>query len=192
MPDAPPPLLTVGYGAREIDAFVELLQRHGVRYLLDVRSSPYSKFKPDFSQDALTYHLGRADIRYAFFGDAMGGRPADSACYRPDGAVDYDACRAAAPFRAGLERLRAAYERGAAVVLMCSEGKPQDCHRSKMIGVALETAGIPLRHIDERGELRTQTEVMAYVNGNQFDIFAGPPTAGLTSRGRYRPTDDAP
>lgn len=185
-----PPLYTIGYGAREIEEFVALLERYGIRYVLDVRSSPYSKYKPDFSREALRHHLGKHTIRYGFFGDLMGGRPDDPSCYRPDGAVDYDACRTSPPFLRGLERLRTAYRKGAPVALMCSEGKPQDCHRTKMIGVALEAEQLPVRHIDERGGLRTQTEVMALVNGNQIDIFTGPPTIGLTSRGRYRPSSD--
>ena len=39
---------------------------------------------------------------------------------------------------------------------MCSEGRPEQCHRSKLIGEALAAAGIPVCHIDEDGGLLTQ------------------------------------
>lgn len=43
--------------------------------LLDVRGSPYSKFKPEFSKEVLQLRLERARIRYLFMGDTLGGSP---------------------------------------------------------------------------------------------------------------------
>ena len=40
------PLLTIGYGSkRSLDDFIQLLQTHGVDYLVDVRTRPFSKFR---------------------------------------------------------------------------------------------------------------------------------------------------
>ena len=36
------PIFTIGYGAREIDAFIAALQQQRIEFLLDVRSRPYS------------------------------------------------------------------------------------------------------------------------------------------------------
>ena len=83
------PIFTIGYGAREIDVFIAVLQQQRIEYLLDVRSRPYSRYKPDSSRDLLDGHLRRAGIRYLFLGDALGGRPADPTCYDADGKVDY-------------------------------------------------------------------------------------------------------
>lgn len=184
-----PPIYTIGYGARPIEAFLKVLESYGVQYLLDVRSSPYSRHHPDYSQDKLKHHLARHRITYGFFGDLMGGRPEDPTCYYPTGEVDYDACRRSAPFIQGMNRLRHAYKGGYGVVLMCSEGRPEDCHRSKMIGVALDKAGLPVRHIDTAGRLRTQGEIMDIVTGGQSDMFKDSPTTGLASRGQYRPSN---
>jgi hypothetical protein len=43
---------------------------------------------------------------------------------------------------------------------MCSEGKPSNCHRSRMIGRALAELNISVQHIDEKGELKSQETVM--------------------------------
>ena len=43
------PIFTIGYGAREIDAFIAALQQQRIEFVLDVRSRPYSRYKPDFS-----------------------------------------------------------------------------------------------------------------------------------------------
>ena len=76
------PIFTIGYGAREIDAFIAALQQQHIEFLIDVRSRPYSRYKPDFSRDALEGHLRRAGIRYVFLGDSLGGRPADESRHR--------------------------------------------------------------------------------------------------------------
>jgi Domain of unknown function DUF488 len=48
---------TIGYGARSIGEFVETLEVAGTEYLVDVRSAPYSRFKPEFSRDPLAARL---------------------------------------------------------------------------------------------------------------------------------------
>lgn len=47
------PIFTIGYGDRSIDEFIDVLRQHNLDYLIDVRSAPYSRFKPEFSKDAL-------------------------------------------------------------------------------------------------------------------------------------------
>jgi uncharacterized protein (DUF488 family) len=70
---------------------------------------------------------------------------------------------------------------------MCSEGRPEQCHRSKLIGEALATAGIHVCHIDETGQLLTQQQVIDRLTRGQLDLF-GPTT--FTSRKRYGPIKD--
>ncbi len=92
-------------------------------YLIDVRSSPYSRFNPEFSQEALEKHLKQYRIRYVFMGDTLGGRPNDSTCY-VDGKVDYAQVREKPFFQQGIERIRTAWEKQLRVALMCSEASP--------------------------------------------------------------------
>ena len=65
-------IYTVGYGARSIEEFLALLEEWGIVFLLDVRSKPYSRYKPDFSKDALERHLKGKGFRYVFMGDTLG------------------------------------------------------------------------------------------------------------------------
>jgi uncharacterized protein (DUF488 family) len=176
-----PVLFSIGYGARQLDEFVALLRANAIEYLIDVRTAPYSKFKPEFSKETLQQHLERAGIRYVFMGDALGGQPNDPACHT-DGKVDYEKVRIQPLFREGVERLKKAFDQQRRAVLMCSEGRPEQCHRSKLIGEALAAAGIPLCHIDEDGALLTQTEVISRLTHGQMELF-GQPT--FTSRKRY-------
>ena len=52
-------IYTIGYGNRKIDNFIKTLQEFDIQYLIDVRSKPYSKFNPDFSQNELKLFLKR-------------------------------------------------------------------------------------------------------------------------------------
>jgi uncharacterized protein (DUF488 family) len=60
------PIFTIGYGAREIDEFIQAIKVLPIKYVIDLRSKPYSRFKPDFSKSALENHLRLHGIRYVF------------------------------------------------------------------------------------------------------------------------------
>lgn len=57
-------LYTIGYEGKELPAFIECLKNNGIEYLLDVRFSVESSFKPDFSKAILSRELERAKIKY--------------------------------------------------------------------------------------------------------------------------------
>lgn len=177
------PIYTIGYGSRSAEEMLELLHRLGIQYLVDVRSQPYSRYKPEFSREALEAALAGPGIRYLFLGEQLGGRPDDPTCY-VDGKVDYDRCREKTWYREGISRIQRAWEQQLPVALMCSEGKPEHCHRSKLLGATLEEIGVSVRHIDERGELRTQAEVIARLSDGQLSFF-GSDFQSFRSRKRY-------
>jgi uncharacterized protein (DUF488 family) len=175
-------IVTIGYGSRTIEEFVGLLKKHGVECLVDVRTAPYSRFKPEFSREALAATVEAAGIRYLFGGQELGGRPDAPECY-VDGKVDYDRVRTTVFYARGIERIQQAHHRGTKLVLMCSELRPEECHRSKLIGVTLAEMGIPILHIDEEGVLRTQDEVIARLTGRQLDLFGEPSFTSRKSNG---------
>jgi uncharacterized protein (DUF488 family) len=175
--------LTLGYGNRSVDDAVSLLEHYGIKFLIDIRSIPKSRFHPDFSQDALINHMRKRDIAYLPLGNELGGRPNDPGCYDEKGRVDYEACRRRPVFQEGIGRLQAAWEQGRRVTLLCSESRPQDCHRSKLVGVALEAAGIEVMHVDEDSVLVSQQEVMERVYAGQLPLF-GDFTLGRAARSR--------
>ncbi len=177
------PVFTIGYGAREMDAFVAVLQTHQIAYLLDVRSKPYSRFKPDFSKQNLEEHLKKVGIRYVFLGDTLGGQPDDPTCYS-NGKVDYEKLEQQLFYRQGIGRLRQAWQQQLRVTIMCSEGKPEQCHRSKLIGKTLTAEGILVMHIDENDQLVSQSDVIVRIKG-QTSLF-GEDFFQFTSRKRHQ------
>jgi uncharacterized protein (DUF488 family) len=183
------PIYTIGYGAREMDNFIAVLKSHQIDFLIDIRSKPYSRYKPDFSKQALERKLQAQGIRYVFMGDALGGQPDDPDCYDDDGKVDYDKIRGKLFYEKGIGRLRQAWQNQVSVVLMCSEGKPEMCHRSKLIGNTLVDEGINLAHIDENNQLISQEDVVLRLNKGQLSLFDD--FFQYTSRKKYREDGDA-
>lgn len=163
-------IITLGYGNRSLDELIALLRGESVQYLIDVRTSPHSRFKPEFSAAPLDASLKAVGIRYVFMGDSLGGRPPDPTCYQ-DGHVVYEIVQKQTFFAVGIERLVKAVQQDLKVCLLCSEGRPTDCHRSKLIGVALGAIGIQVVHIGASGEYLTQAEVIASLESAQGDLF---------------------
>lgn len=185
----PIPVYTIGYGSRSLDEFVLALQAHGIEFVIDVRSMPYSRFKPEFVRAALEAGLRERGIRYLYLGDSLGGQPKDRDCYEDDKIV-YARVKVKPFFRSGLARVQAAFRQQRRIALMCSEGKPELCHRSKLIAPSLIELGIPVAHIDEHDALRTQEDVLADLTDGQLSLFGD---HDFTSRKRYRaaaPTAD--
>ncbi len=164
------PIYTIGYGNRSIEEFVELLQRYDVKFLVDIRSQPHSRFKPEFSKDALEERLKQHHIRYIFMGDTLGGRPKDTTCY-VDGKVDYARVREKPFYQKGISYLHTAWEKQLQVALMCSEAKPQECHRTKLIGNTLIERDIEVMHIDEEKKIKTQQEINQILTNGQLFLF---------------------
>jgi uncharacterized protein (DUF488 family) len=190
-----PKIFSIGYGNRTFKDFVELLKHYKIDYLIDVRSQPYSKRYPDFSQKRLSELSLNYGVRYVWMGDTLGGRPNDPDCYTNDGKVDYEKCAAKEFYLAGIARLKNAVEQQLNVVIMCSEIKPQECHRSKLIGETLVKEGISVFHIDENGKLKPHEIVindlissLAPAQPTQLHLFddSSPKPTKLTSRKSYR------
>jgi len=176
-------IYTIGYGSRDMTAFIAALKAHEIGYLIDVRSAPYSKFKPEFSRNALEATLKEHGIRYLYLGEQLGGQPKDAGCYDADGKVLYERVAEKESYRAGIARLEKAFRQGLRVAVMCSEGKPELCHRSKLIGATLDEMGIPVLHVDEADQLQTQANVVFELTDGQLSLFGEPE---FTSRKRYR------
>lgn len=179
-------VFSIGYGSRSLDDCLALLRRFDIACLVDVRTSPYSRHRPEFSRQSLDASMKAAGIRYVFQGDSLGGRPDDPGCY-VDGKVDYERLTSLESFQKGLDRLERALAQGMRLALMCSEGRPEDCHRSKAIGVALAARGIEVIHLDESDSPLSQEAVLARITGGQLDLFGQP---SFTSRKRYHAEDE--
>lgn len=138
-------LYTIGHSNHSIGRFIELLKRHQIGAVADVRSAPYSRYCPQFDKEGLAAALQRDGVSYVFLGRQLGARPRDATCYE-NGRVSLPKVAESEPFKRGLERLGQAMEHYR-IALMCAEKDPLDCHRMIFICRILRERGIAMAHI---------------------------------------------
>ena len=153
-------IYSIGHGRKTIEDFIKQLRAFDIKYLLDIRSKPYSKWSPHFNQHFLEMELKKNGISYVFVGESLGGLPEDSSCYDRDGKVVYDLIKEKDFFKKGLERLITANQQKINLAIMCSESKPEECHRSKLIGQEMLRKDISIKHIISVDRSKSQQTVM--------------------------------
>ena len=149
-------LLTVGHSNREPAEFIELLHRHGVTAVADVRSQPYSRYLPRFNRETLKEWLTDSEIAYVFLGDELGARRTEAECY-VDGQAKYELIEKTPAFQKGLDRIRSGVERHV-IALMCAERDPITCHRAILVAKALRTE-MEIAHIISFEELESHRDM---------------------------------
>ena len=166
---------TLGHSNHDIEAWLTLVRQHGVEVVVDTRSSPYSKYVPQFDKELIQLSLEKEGIRYLFLGEELGGRPANPSYYDAKGRVLYSRLRDDARFQAAVARLESGMERFR-IALLCGEEDPAHCHRRLLIGRVLTEHGHSMIHIRGDGRLETDEAVAAEAGkplvGNQPALFA--------------------
>ena len=158
MPATGTTVLTIGHSTHSAAAFIDLLQRHGVAALADVRAAPYSRFTPHFNRETLAGSLDARGIEYVFLGRELGGR-SDNPAYYDDGRVSYERLGGTRSFQKGLDCV-AQGTTGHRIALMCAEREPLECHRCLLVAPALEARGVPVAHIRSDGRLEPHGDAM--------------------------------
>ena len=139
---------TIGYSNRSLPEFLHELQSRGITQLVDVRSSPWSRY-PVFNANQIASWSDREGILYRQEGMVLGGR-AEIGLDHPD-------------YIAALGRVIDTARREP-LALMCSEGDPAQCHRTWDIGATLFARyGLIVRSIKRDGTDEAVTETLTRV-----------------------------
>jgi len=168
-----PTLYSIGHGNRGSEAFLALLQDHGIKFLADVRSYPSSKRNPHFNRETLEHTVGKAGISYTWFPELGGlrrtglGSESPHVALKSTGIRNYADYMATEPFRAAGARLSSQASLGP-TCFMCAETLPQKCHRSLLADYLL-MHGIETIHIlDGHRTTAHHLSPLATVNKNQI------------------------
>ncbi len=142
-------VFTVGHSTRPADDFLSLLNAHGIRQLVDVRTIPRSRHNPQFGQDQLGPTLERAGIQYSHM-PALGGlrharRDSLNTAWRNASFRGYADYMQTQSFADALEEL-IGLARKSPTAIMCAEAVPWRCHRS-LVADALLVRGIDAEEI---------------------------------------------
>ena len=158
MNSQPKSVLTIGHSNHSAATFLSLLRNGNIDAVADVRSSPYSRFNPQFNREELEKRLKDSGIHYVFLGKELGARTDDQSCYL-NGQVQYDRLAHTATFQSGLDRVQSGALRYR-IALMCSEREPLECHRTLLVARSLVERGIPVEHIHADGGIESHEAAM--------------------------------
>jgi len=147
---------TIGYAAHTVESFIAALEKFSITAIADVRSQPYSKFKPEFNREKLKQVLINKRIEYVFLGDNIGARIKAPECYK-NGQVDYELMSKHPLFQEGIARLLKGME-NFSIALMCAERDPINCHRTILICKHLKKYQIQINHIIDANTFENHTE----------------------------------
>ena len=149
---------TIGHSRHEIQQFIEILKKHEISALVDVRTYRSSKMAPQFNEQTLKSSLSAQGISYLEMGNELGGRPSEDNMYDSDGRVFYHKLAESNFFKSGIQRLLngiAEYR----IAIMCSEGKPDGCHRHLLIGRVLTDLNVHVENILVDGTTKNYREL---------------------------------
>ena len=175
----PPIVLTIGHSARPLEEFVRLLDGHGVRCLVDVRTLPRSGHNPQFNQDALSVELKRHGISYTHI-PGLGGlrhprKDSTNLGWKNSGFRGFADYMQTPEFEKNLKQLIELAKKDR-LAIMCAEAVPWRCHRS-LISDALLVRGLRVEEISSLS--RTQPHKLnpfAHVFGTEV-TYPGLPFA---------------
>jgi uncharacterized protein (DUF488 family) len=140
---------TIGHSSRSIDEFVERLDEHAIRRLVDVRRYPGSRQHPQFNREMLAQSLADRGITYRHAPELGGrrrsGTDSVNTAWRNSGFRGYADWMASPEFRLELDRLAGEVAKEATAV-MCAEAMPWQCHRF-LLADALVARDIEVVHI---------------------------------------------
>jgi uncharacterized protein (DUF488 family) len=142
-------MFTIGHSTHPIEEFLEMLQAHGVRRLVDVRTIPRSAHNPQFNREDLSRALHGRRLHYRHM-PGLGGlrhprRDSINAAWRNSSFRGYADYMQTPEFTDNLETLIELGEQEPTAV-MCAEAVPWRCHRS-LIADALLVRGINVLEI---------------------------------------------
>ena len=151
MPAEPMTIYTISYEGRSLEQFLADLRAAGIRLLVDVRETPFSR-KPGFSKNALAACLRGVDMEYRHLRPLGCPRPIRDQ-YRKDG--DWE--RYTRGFMAHLHEQQVATAELAALVsakpaaLLCYEADFNRCHRTYVARAVAKLTGAHVCHITAAG-----------------------------------------
>ncbi|WP_033373296.1 DUF488 family protein [Glaciibacter superstes] len=152
-------IFTIGHSTHPVDEFIGMLEAHGVKRLIDVRTIPKSRHNPQFNEDALAASVRKHRITYRRM-QALGGlrhvrKDSINGAWRNASFQGYADYMQTDEFETAIDLL---VDRGthSDAAIMCAEAVPWRCHRS-MIGDALVARGVDVLDIMTRASAKPHT-----------------------------------
>ena len=149
-------LYTIGHSIFPQEEIIQKLKDNHINILVDVRSTPYSRYAPQFNKTEFQTALEAEGIAYVHEPEAFGARRDEAELYNAEGYVDFDKVRATDSFQKKSDDYIAKAKAGKNIAFMCTEKDPIDCHRAILVARGLALKGQEPQHIMPSGKVVSQ------------------------------------
>lgn len=164
-------IYTIGYGNLGFEELLELLKKHRIEAVVDVRRSPYSRNRKSYRKAELAKRLPTHGISYIFMGDRLGGLIDDDTYYDSNGHPLWDKMRTREEFRRGIAELIEHLQDHGRTTLLCAEAEPSRCHRAHLVGEELYERKIEVIHLLHNGASVSHDALPDSCEPEQTDLF---------------------
>lgn len=123
-------ICTIGHSVKPIEIFIEKLKDNSVDVLVDVRTTPFSRWMPQYNKLTLEQALLDEGIYYLYRGQNLGGKGQNTG------------------YEEAIDELKILIENDKRVCVMCSEGDYRKCHRYTTLTPSFEDRGLTVTHIE--------------------------------------------
>lgn len=170
-------IFTIGYSGFEIDEFINVLKKYKIDSLIDVRSSPISKYYDDYNKNNLENLLKYHNIIYRNYSKEFGARQTNPKYY-PEGYLDFNLFAESSRFLEGVNKINTGISMNYKFVFMCAEKDPSTCHRNIMVARQFYKMGYNIKNILADQSFKTQDIIEKqlveeyFPNRNQLTLFS--------------------
>ena len=153
------PIFTIGHSNHPSDRFIDLLEQHGIKALVDIRRIPSSRRNPQFNRPSLEATLEENEICYHWLEPLGGHRKADHDHESPNYGLKEEAFRNYADYMLTPEFQHAANKlrdnaADKSTAIMCAEASHLQCHR-RLVSDWLVANNVIVQHISPTGEIKS-------------------------------------
>ena len=96
-------IYTIGHSNITPKSFIDILNQFKIKIVVDIRSSPYSKYVTHFNRENIKKTFKKENMRYISW-RLCGGKPKHKKYYK-NGKVNYDLIRESDHYKKGIESL---------------------------------------------------------------------------------------
>ncbi|MDS0524997.1 DUF488 domain-containing protein [Clostridium sp. SHJSY1] len=152
-------IYTIGHSNYTIERLIDMLNRHKINCVVDIRGIPYSKYNIQFDLETIKYLLNKSGFIYIYMGKEFGANRMSRISYNDEGYADFEKVIKEDEFSNGIERLENGLKKGYKIALLGAMQDPIRCHRSILVGRTLRDYGFNVKHIIDDYSTKSQKDI---------------------------------
>lgn len=149
-------IFAIGHSNYPFEKLVEMLRKHNVNCVVDIRETPYSTYNVQYNKEYFEVTIRQEGFKYIYMGKEFGAKRQTRESYLNKVYADFEKVKEEATFITGIERIKKGCELGYRIVLLGAMQDQIRCHRSILIGRVLNKQGFDVKYILHEGGLGDQ------------------------------------